>query len=720
MDGHLPQHCNGGDSDQSHYKTREKRADRLAKIESLQIKFLRLIRRIGQSLDNPLVGKVLYRLHLATLIRVGESELKKSSFRNGVVREIAKEEEATGRPELDFSFRVLVLGRTGVGKSATINSIFDQVKLVTDPFQPATDEIEEVVGTVNGIRISFIDTPGLLPSSPANLRWNRKVLRSVKKFIRKNPPDIVLYFERLDFINIGYSDFPLLKLVTDIFGPAIWFNTILVMTHSSAALPEDGNGYVVDYESFVTQCTNLVQHYICGVVSNAKLENPVLLVENHSLCKKNTLGEKVLPNGQVWRSHFLLLCICSKVLGDANVLMKFQDGLQIGPASGVRLPSLPHLLSNLLRGHSSSSKVETDSELNSDTDDDEDYDSLPPIRILTKSQFEKLTKSQKDDYLDELDYREVLYLKKQLKAESNKRRDYLNSKEASVTNDDNYDNDDPALEAVQLPDMAIPPSFDSDLPVHRYRCLVLNDQWLARPVLDPQGWDHDVGFDGISMETNLDIRKDLQATVVGQVSKEKQDFSIQSECAAIYTYPKGSTVSAGFDVQTAGRDLICTVHGESELRNYKCNTTGCGISVTSFGNKFFVGGKVEDAINVGKKLKLVLNGGCMGGLGQVAYGGSITASLRGRHYPVRNDITSLTMTFVSFDKENVIGGNFSSEFRLSRDTRMSVSANLNSRKMGRLLIRTSSSERMEIGLIAVASIIRALLRSRGTGDLSAE
>ncbi|KAK6248336.1 hypothetical protein QUC31_019901 [Theobroma cacao] len=706
-------------SDDSPYR---KKMDPLAKVEDLQIKFLRLLQRLGQFHDNLLVAKVLYRMHLATLIRAGESDLKRVNLRNERAKGIAREQEASGLPELDFSIKILVLGKTGVGKSATINSIFDQPKTETNAFHPATDCIREVVGTVNGIKITFIDTPGFLPSSTSNVRRNRKIMLSVKRYIRRSPPDVVLYFERLDLINMGYSDFPLLKLMTKVFGSAIWFNTILVMTHSSPTLPEDPNGYPVSYESYVNHCTDLVQQYIHQAVSDSRLENPVLLVENDPQCKRNIMGQNILPNGQVWKSQFLLLCICTKVLGDANTLLEFQDSIELGPLSNSRLPSLPHLLSSFLRHRSVSHPAEPENKVDeillSDVEEEEEYDKLPSIRILTKSQFKKLTKSQKRAYLDELDYRETLYLKKQLKEENLRQKESKLSKEKSFAGDDDA-NDKVSPEAIPLPDMAVPPSFDSDCPVHRYRCLVTNDQWLARPVLDPHGWDHDVGFDGINLETALEVKKNVFASITGQMSKDKHDFSIQSECAAAYVDPVGPTYSVGLDLQSTGKDLMYTVQSNAKLRSLKHNVTDCGVSFTSVGNKYYVGAKLEDAISVGKRMKFVLNAGRMEGSGQVAYGGSFEATFRGRDYPVRNDSVSLTMTALSFNKETVLGGGFQSEFRPMRGMRLSVSGNINSQKMGQVCVKMASSEHVEIALVAVFSIFRALWRRKENRDIEA-
>lgn len=702
----------------SFHNSDKQKMEPLAKIEDLQVKFLRLMRRLGQSQENLLVSKVLYRIHLASLIRAGESDLKRVNLVSNRAKAIAAEQESDGLPELDFPFRILVLGKTGVGKSATINSIFDQTKTITDAFQPATDRIREVVGTVNGIRITAIDTPGLLPSSSSNLRRNKNIMLSVKRFIKRSPPDIVLYFERLDVINMGYSDFPLLKLITEVFGTAIWFNTILVMTHSSSALPEGPSGYPVNYDSHVTQCTELVQHHIQQAVSDSRLENPVVLVENHPQCKKNTMGEKVLPNGQVWKSQFMLLCICTKILGDVNSLLKFQDSIELGPLSSTRLPSLPHLLSSLLRHRSISNPNGMDDEIDEnlllDTEDEDEYDQLPPIRILTKSQFGRLTNLQKKEYLDELDYREILYLKKQLKEEYQRRRENRLAKMENLVNDDNSDSQLVPPEAVLSPDMSVPPSFDSDCPVHRYRCLVTGDQWIVRPVLDPHGLDHDVGFDGISLETAVEINRNVFASVTGQMSKDKQDFSIQAECAAAYTDSSGPTCAVALDVQSSGKDMIYTVHSNTKLRSLKHNIADCGLSLTSFRNKYYVGAKLEDTIVVGKRLRFVVNAGRMGGPGQVAHGGSFEATLRGNDYPVRNDKVSLTMTILSFDKEMVLGGTLQSEFRLSRSLSVSVNANLNSRKMGQICIKTSSSEHLQIALVAGFTIFKALLRRGAT------
>lgn len=692
--------------------------DPLVMVEALQINFLRILQRFGLSWDNLLVAKVLYRIQLATLIRAGESDLKRANFKLERARVTAAEQEAIDIPKLNCFLRILVLGRTGVGKSSTINSIFGGPKVITDAFQPATHQVQEIVGLVNGIRVSFIDTPGLLPSSTNSVRKNRKILHSVKRFVRKSPPDVVLYFERFDLINTGYHDFSLLKLITDILGPAIWFNTNIVMTHASAALPEGPNGYPVSYDSYVSYCTNLVQHQIHQAILDTKLENPVILVENHPHCMLDNSGRKILPNGQLWTSQFMLLCVCTKILVDVCNILDYGDKIRLGRLSNVRHPSLPHLLSSFLKQSVHLSSGGADGETHefffSDMEEEDEYEQLPPIRILTRAQFQKLKSSEKKDYLDELDYRETLYLKKLLNLE------YIRRKEKDsygLISDENTENQEGLPEAIMLPDMAVPPSFDSSSPVHRFRCLVTGDQLIARPVLDPHGWDHDVGFDGINLEITTEVTKNTIMHVAGQLSKDKQDFNIQSESTAAFLFPRGPAYSIGLDVQSAGKELICSIRGNTKLKNFKHNVTECGVLVTYHGNRYIFGSKIEDSISVRRRLNLKMNAGHVTGAGQVAYGGSFEATLRGKDYPVRDEKVSVSMTILSFNNEPVLGGNLMSDFRLSRSTSMSVNASINSQKMGQLRLKINSSERMEIALVAVISIFRCLFRRMSKNNL---
>uniref|UniRef100_A0A2K1R6K8 Uncharacterized protein n=1 Tax=Populus trichocarpa TaxID=3694 RepID=A0A2K1R6K8_POPTR len=82
----------------------------------IRVKILRLAHRLGQTPDNVVVAQLR-----------GRNGGRVAGFDRA--NTIAEHLKAVGQKSLDFSCTTMVLGKTCVGKSATINSIFDEVKL---------------------------------------------------------------------------------------------------------------------------------------------------------------------------------------------------------------------------------------------------------------------------------------------------------------------------------------------------------------------------------------------------------------------------------------------------------------------------------------------------------------------------------------------------------------------------------------------------------------
>lgn len=96
-------------------------------------------------------------------------------------------------------------------------------------------------------------------------------------------------------------------------------------------------------------------------------------------------------------------------------------------------------------------------------------------RPLTKEELEELSKDQKQQYFEELSDREKLFQKKQWR-EQVRRRKELKKQAAAMSNEGLSQPADQADEAgtaasvpIQMPDMALPPSFDSDDPTYRWQ-----------------------------------------------------------------------------------------------------------------------------------------------------------------------------------------------------------------------------------------------------------
>jgi Toc86/159 family protein import component len=280
------------------------------------VKFLRLIQRVNFSLEDSLVSKVLCRL-VADIGRRSNQEFVISS-----AKILAKKLEEDSEDDLDFSLNILVLGKSGVGKSATINSIFGDTMVMTDAFEPSTTSIKEVSGTIDGVKIRILDTPGL--RSPMNEQaFNRKILSSVKRYMKKFPLDVILYVDRVDIQTTDLNDLPILRTITSALGPSIWQHTILTLTHAASTSLDGPSGSPLSYEVLVAQKSYLVQQSIIKAVGDqcqlsSNFMCPVSLIENHPFYGKNIFGESVLPNGLRWRSQLLALCFSLKSLSQVS------------------------------------------------------------------------------------------------------------------------------------------------------------------------------------------------------------------------------------------------------------------------------------------------------------------------------------------------------------------------------------------------------------------
>ncbi|KAL3814039.1 hypothetical protein ACJIZ3_015307 [Penstemon smallii] len=702
------------------------------KLQMIRVKFLRLAHRLGQTPHNVVVAQVLYRLGLAEQLR-GRSGSRVAAFSFDRASAMAEQLEAAGQEPLDFTCTIMVLGKSGVGKSATINSIFDEVMFGTDAFQMGTKRVQDIVGTVQGIRVRVIDTPGLLPSW-SDQPQNEKILRSVKSFIKNTPPDIVLYLDRLDMQSRDFGEMPLLRTVTEIFGPSIWFNAIVVLTHAASAPPEGPNGTATSYDMFVTQRSHVVQQAIRQAAGDMRLMNPVSLVENHSACRTNRAGQRVLPNGQVWKPHLLLLSFASKILAEANTLLKLQDSPPGRPfAPRTRSPPLPFLLSSLLQsrpeiklpseqfGDDDDDTIDDDLDECSDSDDDAEYDELPPFKSLTKSQLEKLTKVQRKAYYDELEYREKLFMKKQLKEEKKRRKMMKKlqeeTKDLSPDYGENAEEETNAAASVPvpMPDLALPASFDSDNPTHRYRSLDSSNPWLVRAVLEPNGWDHDIGYDGINVERVFVVKNKVPISFSGHVSKDKKDANLQMEVASSVKHGKGKSTSLGFDMQSVGKDMAYTLRSETRLSNHRINKAAAGFSATLLGDILTGGLKLEDKLMIGKRGQLVVSGGAIYGRGDVAYGGSLEATLKDKDHPLGRFLSTVGVSIMDWHGDLAIGCNSQTQIPIGRHTNLIGRFNITNKGSGQVSVRLNSSEQLQIILVGLIPLVKKLL---GQGAVS--
>lgn len=103
---------------------------------------------------------------------------RESDFQRDVVR--AMLEYSKEHPDVDRTPQIAIIGKTGVGKSTTINKLFDpQPNLPVDHIEPATKSIEILTLSLGDRgHLIFVDCPGLGDSEEADNR-NIKAYREI-------------------------------------------------------------------------------------------------------------------------------------------------------------------------------------------------------------------------------------------------------------------------------------------------------------------------------------------------------------------------------------------------------------------------------------------------------------------------------------------------------------------------------------------------------------
>ena len=123
------------------------------------------------------------------------------------------------------SVKILVLGRTGSGKSTLINNILGRkiAKVGHRPF-PETKTISVYQEEIHGVSITVCDTPGLRDASGKEEEYMRKIKASC------DDPDLVIFCLSMDNPRWQTDDEEALKTVTKHLGNKIWKHSVLVLT----------------------------------------------------------------------------------------------------------------------------------------------------------------------------------------------------------------------------------------------------------------------------------------------------------------------------------------------------------------------------------------------------------------------------------------------------------------------------------------------------------
>lgn len=210
-------------------------------------------------------------------------------------RYLSAEQKKTIEAALTRKFSVLLVGRTGTGKSSTINSLMGVDIAPVGNSVPVTDQIQVYKRSLNGSTVVLYDTPGLCDS--ADSANDENYISMIKNILPEI--DLVLFVTALNETRVSRDERIALRSLSAAVGSKLWDNLIVVFTFACSTLPGEGD---VNYLEFLDARSKAFREFACQLVQNRDGSTviPIVSVDNSSA---------LTPDGVNWVSELFTTII---------------------------------------------------------------------------------------------------------------------------------------------------------------------------------------------------------------------------------------------------------------------------------------------------------------------------------------------------------------------------------------------------------------------------
>jgi predicted GTPase len=181
-----------------------------------------------------------------------------------------------------------VAGRTGWGKSSTVNSLLDRELCPVNDDEPQTAEVTGHDFEMNGVKGTIFDTPGLCDGSGNEQEYIKMIRSKVRN------PHAMLYVSRLDETR-PENDRQVIKIISEALGNSLWENTVIVFTFANHVKASDYKRKLDQRKKQIQELIKeeLIKDHIYD--ANIAYNIPSVAIDNHS---------KTTPDGKEWLGFF--------------------------------------------------------------------------------------------------------------------------------------------------------------------------------------------------------------------------------------------------------------------------------------------------------------------------------------------------------------------------------------------------------------------------------